>query len=346
MENPAPTPIQASQSLKAFAGMLTAGPPEPELFEAIIAALATERSLEHAWLILRQARPDPALWGALQARMKAELERSRARRMSLWQTDPNRVTLRLRFSVRAPASAQHPAGLLSALARMLMDAGLPVAVGLEKTLRPAIHLGHPLPPLVEGLSEWADVVLLEPAGAPLTALPALVNAHAPAGLALLQCLQVPNYASPVADLCRAAQWRFTCPDEDLETARARMEAFVGGERFEIDKPGKIQGEKGSRRVDIRPLLDDCHWAGAGLLFRTRVAPGEAANPRKLLAAILGLEIRDLVRLGVELAEDPRLLQAEKFQPKLHNMFEDAVLLGAQGNIRIVEDDDDEPIVLG
>jgi len=346
MENPAPTPLQASQSLKAFAAMLTEGPPGPELFEAIIAGLASERSLEHAWLILRQARPDPVRWGALQARMKAELERSRARRMILWQTDPNRVTLRLRFSVRAPASAQHPAGLLALLARMLMDAGLPVAVGLEKSLRPAIHLGHPLPPLVEGLAEWADVVLLEPARAPLAELPALVNAHAPEGLALLQCLQVPNYASPVADLCRAALWRFTCPDEHLERARERMAAFVASERFEIDKPGKIKGEKGSRPVDIRPLLIDCRWAGAGLLFGTRVAPGEAANPRKLLAAILGLEIRDLVRVDVELAEDPRLLQAEKFQPKLHNMFEDAVLLGAGGNIRIVEDDDDEPIVLG
>jgi len=278
--------------------------------------------------------------------MKAELARSRARRMSLWQTDPSRVTLRLCFSVRGEASAQHPAGLLAALARMLMDAGLPVAVGLEKTLRPAIHLGHPLPLGAEGLAEWADVALLAPPPVPLAELPALVNGHGPQGLALLHCAQVPNFASPVADLCRAAWWRFTCPARDLAQARERLDLFLGSERFEIDKPGKIQGQKGSRRVDIRPLLEACRWDGAGLLFRTRIAPGEAANPRKLLAAILGLEIQDLVRTSVELAEDPRLLQAEKFQPKLHNMFEDAVLLGAQGNIRIVEEDDDEPIVLG
>ena len=346
MENPVPMPIQGSPSLAAFAGMIAAGPPES--FEEIITALEGEGSLEHAWLILRQARPEPALWGRFQARMKAVLEQSRTRRMSRWQTDPNRVTLRLRFAVRAPASAQHPAGLLSLLAGTLMAAGLPVAVGLEKTMRPAIHLGHPLPPLVEGLSEWADVVLLEPARVPLPELPARINARAPQGLELLQCFQVPNFASPVASLCRAAHWRWTCPEPWLDTARERMDGFLGSERFEIDKPGKIGGQKASKRVDIRLLLEDCRWSGAGLLFRTRIAPGEAANPRKLLAAILGPgpEIQDLVRMSLELAEDPRLEQADRFQPKLHNMFEDAVLLGAGGNIRIVEEDDDDPIVLG
>jgi hypothetical protein len=314
----------------------------------IITALAGEGRLEHAWLILRQTRPDPALWAGLQARMKAVLEQSRTRRMSLWQTDPNRTTLRLRFSVMAPASAQHPSGLLALLARTLMEAGLPVAVGLEKSLRPAIHLGHPLPPLAEGCSEWADVVLLQPVRTPLPELPALVNARAPQGLALLQFLQVPNYASPVAELCRAADWRWTCPEPWLDPARERMDAFIRSETFEMEKTGKIDGQKGAKRVDIRPLLEDCRWAGADLLFRTRIAPGEAANPRKLLAAILGAgpELGQLTRTAVELAEDPRLLQAEKFQPKLHNMFEDAVLLGSESNIRIVEDDDDEPMVLG
>ena len=346
MENAAPTPIQAAPAVQSFTAMLAAGAPDPVLVEEIITALENERSLEYAWLILRQAHPDPARWGALQAWMKRELERSRPRRMSLWQADPERTTLRLRFSVGAPASAQHPAGLLALLARALMEAGLPVAVGLEKALRPAVHLGHPLPPLVEGRSEWADAVLQRPVSAAPAELPALINRHAPGGLAVLECLQVPNHASPVAELCRTAHWRWACPEPLLEAARARMERFIGSERFEVEKTGKIGGQKGAKRVDIRPLLEDCRWSGADLLFRTRLAPGEAANPRKLLAAILGTEVQDLVRLSVELDEDPRLLQADRFQPKLHNMYEDAVPLCAQGNIRIVEEDDDEPTRLG
>ena len=95
-------------------------------------------------------------------------------------------------------------------------------------------------------------------------------------------------------------------------------------------------------------MEQCQWAGADLLFQTRMAPGEAANPRKLLAAILGLDapVEGMARLGVDLGEDPRLLQADKFQPKLHNMFEDAVLLDSGSNVRIVEEDDEEPIRLG
>lgn len=345
MENPASVPAQGPQSLQTFARMLTAEPPEPEPFEQLLGALEAERRLEHAWLLLRQARLEPARWGRLQARMKTVLEASRRRRMSLWQTDPDRVTLRLRFALRAPACAQ-PA--LPLLVRTLMEAGLPVAAGLEKSPRPAVRLGHPLPAQVEGCSEWADAVLLEAAPVPLGDLPALINAHAPEGLAVLQCLQVPNYASPVAELCRAAHWRWTCPEPELDQARERIDGFIRSERFEIDKPAKIGGQKGLKRVDIRPLLEDCRWAGGDLLFRTRIAPGEAANPRKLLAAILGpgLEIQGLERTAVDLGEDPRLLQAEKFEPKLHNMFEDAVLLGAEGNIRIVEEDDDEPLKLG
>jgi len=162
MENPAPAPIQGPRSLQLFTQMLTADPPEPEAFERIIGGLERERRLEHAWLIMRQARLDPACWGAAQARMKAVLERSRGRRMSQWQADPDRVTLRLRFALEGPACAQ-PSALLSVLARTLITAGLPVALGLEKSPRPAIRLGHPLPALVEGRSEWADAVLLEAA---------------------------------------------------------------------------------------------------------------------------------------------------------------------------------------
>jgi len=123
---------------------------------------------------------------------------------------------------------------------------------------------------------------------------------------------------------------------------------MAAERFEIEKPAKVAGQKASKRFDIRPLLDQCRWAEADLLFQTRIAPGEAANPRKLLAAILDLDapVEGLARLSVELGEDPRLLQADKFQPKLHNMFEDAVLLDSGSNIRIVEDEDEEPIRLG
>jgi radical SAM-linked protein len=325
--------------------MLTGDAPGDEAFGQILQELEGARRLEHAWILARAARPDPRRWGAALARMKAAVEASRSRRMTLWQHDPDRVTLRLRFAASGPACAQ-PGALPGLLAGALSAAGLPVAMGLEKTPRPALRLGHPLPAQVEGRSEWADVVLLEAPPVPPEDLPGLVNAHAPAGLALLQCLQVPNYASPVAELCRSAHWRWPCPADGLDAARARVAAFLASERFEWERAGKTGGQKGIKRVDIRPLLEDLHWQGADLLFRTAADPGQAANPRKLLAAVLGQEIQGLARTAVDLDEDPRLLQADKFQPRLRNMYEDAVLLGAHGNIRIVDEDDDDPVVLG
>ena len=347
MEKTNPPSSQGALSLQALQQMISSGRPAADGLEQLLADLESERRLEHGWLLLKQARLDPAVWGGLQARLKARMDQSRGRRMGRWQVDPERRTLRLSFEVRAPACSQHPAGLLAELGRALLSAGLPVAMGLEKSPRPAVHLGHPLPLMVEGYEEWADVDLLEPAAAPLAELPERINAHATEGLRVLQCLPIPNYASKVAELCRRGHWLWPCPAEWQDAARERMASFIGSERFEIEKSAKVDGQKGTTRVDIRPLLEDCLWAGAELRFQTRIHKGEAANPCKLLAAILGPEmpVQGLVRTRVELGEDPRLDQAEKFEPKLHNMFEDAVLLESGGNISLVDDDDDEPLVI-
>ena len=319
-----------------------------ENLQGLIRDLEQERHLEHALTAFKEARLDLGLWGAVHAELRAAVAKSRLRRMSLWQVDPHRRTLRLRFEVRRPLCGENTRTLVTLLARMLMDAGLPVAMGLEKNPRPAVHLGHPLPLDVEGEAEWADAVLQEAPSVSLDALPAAINRHAPGGLRVLQCAIVPNYASPVSDLCKRGFWRWACPEPLLAEAQERMEAFVTADRFEIEKPGKVDGNKAPKHMDIRPLLGVIEWQGPQLSFQTRIGPGEAANPRKLLAAILGLlpeAIQPLCRTEVELMEDPRLLQAEKFTPKLHNMFEDAVLLHSGSNIRIIDDDDDAPLVI-
>ena len=80
-----------------------------------------------------------------------------------------------------------------------------------------------------------------------------------------------------------------------------------------------------------------------------MGPHLAVNPLKLLGAVLGLEPADitgLVRTGVDYDPDPRLGQADRFEPKLKNMYEDAVLLGGGSNIVLVDEDDDEPTILG
>jgi radical SAM-linked protein len=349
MDSATPVPDPGSQALQEWQRLISTGTPDPAACALLLPDLERGRRLEHAWMLLKQARLDAARWGELQARLKALVDQARTRRIHQWQTDPRRRTLRLRFAVAAPAASEHPAGLLALLARALIGCGLPVAMGLEKSPRPALRLAHPLPPEVPGRSEWADLVLLDAPGTPLAELPARINAQAPAGLRVLECVEVPNHASPTAELCQRAHWRWSCPDAE---ARERIEAFMASESYEIDKPGKVAGEKGARRVDLRPLLRDLRWDGGDLLFQTSIAAGEAANPGKYLLAILGRERgpgaagSGLTREAVVLAEDPRLEQGGRFEPKLHNMYEDATVLHAGGSIRIIDEDDEEPIVLG
>lgn len=334
--------------LKALKEMILAGPPGPGA-EELLPALEEAGLLEHALSLLRSEGAGRA-WEPFRGRLKAAVAASRERRMQRWQADPHRRTLRFLFEAAGPACAQHPPALAAALAKAFLDAGLPLAMGLEKSPRPVVHLGHPLPLEVPGRGEWADAGFTQPVSTPMDELPVRLNAHAAEGLRFLRCETVPNYATPVAELCRSARWRWRCPALLLDEARAKVDVFLQAATFELEKPGKTGGQKGVKRIEIRALVEAMTWQGCCLDFTTRIALGQAPNARKLLGAILGLEpaaVADLERLGLDLAEDPRLQQAERFEPKLHNMYEDAVLLDSGGHIQIIDgDEDDEPLVLG
>ena len=106
----------------------------------------------------------------------------------------------------------------------------------------------------------------------------------------------------------------------------------------------MDGHKGVKRIEVRPSVLDMDWREDVLLFTMRIAPGEAPSPVKLLAGILGLEpgrIRGLRRLEILLDEDPRLEDSQKYETKLHNIYEDAVLLESDAPVRPIEEDDDE-----
>jgi radical SAM-linked protein len=335
--------------LQAFRAALGASaPPGPEWVDR----LAGQGLLETALAELKRSRPglrtgDP--WHPFRGELERAVALARQRRMNQWQLDPRRRTYRLGLRIGEPICQLHPPALLASLATALTEAGLPLAAGLEKSPRPMVHLGHPLPQGVEGLREWADITLREAPDGPVPAWLPRINACCPAGLSVLGMEPVPNHASPVLDLCQEAQWTWLCPADLAAAARERLTAFEAATVFEIAKTGKVGGQKQLKQIDVRPLVLRLAWEGDLLRFATRLSPSEALNPVKLLAGILGIEpagIRHLVRERVVLAEDPRLEQAGRFEPKLHNIFEDAVLLESGSNIRLVDEDDDEPILLG
>ncbi len=346
---------QNPSALSLFQSLLSGEAPDLAGIEMLLPRLKAEGAIEQAYEVFRRVKPrkpvtkgsaaDP--WQAVRVSLEEEADRARRQRMSHWQQDSRRCTLRLCFEAKGEACRLHPPALQASLAQALRSAGLPVALGLEKTPRPLVTLGHVLPLGVAGLAEWADVVLERPAGVPLAALPALVQPHCLEGLRILEALAIPNIASPVLELSREAHWRWLCPSDRLEEARERLGRFEASERFSIDKTGKVAGQKQIKQVEVRALVLALEWRGCDLHFSTRIAAGEALNPVKLLAGILGweaAEITDLARERVVLVDDPRLAQAAKYETKLHNIYEDAVLLDGGYGVEAVVDDD-EPLWL-
>ncbi len=212
-----------------------------------------------------------------------------------------------------------------------------------------MSLGHPLPIGIPGRSEWADAELSPVPKASEEDLLARLNRAAEEGLSFHGCKALPAYATPVLELSRLAEWRWPCPGDWRGEAESKLAAFAASTSFCIEKKGKEGGQKLVKRIEVRPAVVSVFWSEDALHITTRISAKDVLNPQKLLAGILGREptvIHGLERLKVELAEDPRIQQAEKFEPKLRNIYEDAVLLSAGPNLRIVDEDEDEPLKLG
>jgi hypothetical protein len=153
----------------------------------------------------------------------------------------------------------------------------------------------------------------------------------------------------VGERVEAFHWSWRCPSQEREAARERTEAFLAAAAWLWEKGGKVDGRKQAKQLDLRPLVAELRWEGDVLFSTSRPAEAEALNPLKWHAAILGLvpeALRGLTRVSTDLKPDPRLAKAERFEPKLKNMYEDAVLLAGGSNITLVDEDDDEPIRLG
>ena len=262
-------------------------------------------------------------------------------------------TLRLRFAVFGQMTKCHPPALLNAITAAFLDAGIPLAMGQEKKPRPIAHLAYPLPQGAEGLEEWADITLASGIAQSTSELIDKIKPHCPPGLEPLGIEQVPLHASPIAELCETAHWLWFCPPEVMPGAMVKFEEFINSDSFQISKVGKVEGQKHEKLIEVRHLVLDISWEGALFRFSTKIIQGQALNPQKIIAGIMGL---DYVALGGALGkfqrqrlsfrQDPKLKRHDKYATKLRNLYEDAVLLESGPGITICDDDEDGILYLG
>lgn len=318
---------------------------------ALIQSLVEEDLIEEGACLVRADRhlADPQSFQQISALLAPLASRSQKRREATWQLDTRRACVRVGYAKEGEAIDFDEGEVHAILLQAFRLEGIRLALDLGKRPRPALHLELPLPSGAGGRCEWAAVVLrVEPAGSPEALMSALSN-RLPEGLRIHRWEPHPPYASSLADLAEASHWRWTCPADLANGARQRTRGFLSATEWLWEKEGRIEGRKQVKPLNLRPLVMELRWEGDVLVSTTRTRSSEAGNPLKIHAAILGLEpaaLRGLVRLALDLKPDPRLAQADRFEPKLKNMYEDAVLLGGGSNIILVDEDDDEPIQLG
>ncbi len=333
--------------LQELRGLIEGGTgPDPEF---LIGKLIEAERLEEAVDLLRTSRqgattPSP-LCEALLARLAPLALKARQRRSATWSMDSRRTLIRLQFAKEEPALAFDDGAIRSLFLRAFRLEGLALALDLAKRPRPLLTTGLPLPAKVGGQAEFMDAVLkVEPWEAPVV-LMARLNQRLPDGLHIQQWNQLPDYAAPVGDLALGSHWCWPVPADLRGPTAERVAAFLATEA----RPWDRDGTKAEAPLELRTIVQELRWEEVALCFSTGMGPFSALNPVKVLGAILALEpesIQGLFRRGIDLRKDARLDQAERFEPKLKNMYEDAVLLSGGSNIVLVEDDDDEPIRLG
>ncbi len=320
----------------------------PAGLESVIEAIRTEGLVEEGLERLRSLRPeavDQAVVKDLALRLTPLAAAAQQRRAARWQLDTRRTLIRFTYAKEAGALDFDDGDLHALFLQAFRLEGLSLALDLGKRPRPLLTTGLPLSPGIGSRGESMDVVLKrEPAEEPVE-LMARLNLRLPEGLRIDQWIPLPEYATAPAELARLSLWTWKVEPGLRAQAESAVTAFLEASVW----PWERGAAKAEAPLDLRMIITDMRWIDEGLRFDTCMGPHQAVNPLKLLGAVFGLEpagITGLIRMGVDFDPDPRLGQADRFEPKLKNMYEDAVLLGGGSNIVLVDEDDSEPTILG
>lgn len=294
---------------------------------------------------LRLESEHPQVAKALALRLAPLAAAAQQRRAARWQLDTRRTLIRFTFAKEAGVLEFDDGELHALFLQAFRLEGLDLALDLGKRPRPLLTSGLPLAAGIGSRGETMDAVLKREPSEDPAELMARLNLRLPEGLRIERWMALPGYATAPSELARLAYWIWSVDPGLRPRVEAGMAAFLQADSW----PWERGPAKSGTPPDLRRVISGMQWVDDGLHFETLMGPHQALNPIKLLGAVFGLEPSDIsgvVRAGVDLDPDPRLGQADRFEPKLKNMYEDAVLLGGGSNIVLVDEDDDEPTILG
>ena len=184
------------------------------------------------------------------------------------------------FTKTGPAAYLSQLELANVLERTLRRAGLKPSFSAGYHPLPLISFGWALPVGVESLEEWFALFLRE--AVPAGELARRLDEALPQGLSVLKAEDLAmgrKVSQPVAERFRL---RFTLPGGELAARMEQWRAFMAEEHFAWFSVTK----RGSRTVDIRPLVRSLEESGPGELTVTfSWSDNRYMSPLKLVCAV-------------------------------------------------------------
>lgn len=201
-------------------------------------------------------------------------------------------TIRFRFSVGSEVRFLSHLDLLRTLERALRRTGLPIAYSEGFSPRPKMSFGFALPVGVLSKAEYGDFEFNEGIlpGEFLT----IYNEHLPQGLRLSKAEILPLGAPALMSAISVAAYDVLIPNADYEEVCERVRRLAEVDTFVI----KRQTKRGTRKLDIRPLLFEAGPINAvceGVRISVLSALGDRGNLRiDELGQLLGFSYRDVL----------------------------------------------------
>lgn len=186
------------------------------------------------------------------------------------EIDPEPIQIRLEYSRKGPAAWLGHLDMMRTMERLIRRAGVPVAWSEGFNPRPQIVFALPAGVGVELEADICELTLQALPTLDLELIPAALNNAAPRGIAFNKIQIVTKEKPSLMAQVREAQYRFYAPG----IGRAVSDLFGSEGPLMVTRHGK----KGTREIDIRPLLLEL-LACDDDMATIRASAGSAANLR-------------------------------------------------------------------
>ncbi len=201
--------------------------------------------------------------------------------------------LRLEFSKTDPLGCLSHRELITAMARAMRRAGLPVEYSEGFHPAPKVSFGPPLGVGVQGTREYLDMTLEH--YIPPDRVTGLLNTELPKGLTAAAAMPLPEKAPSLQSFITVYVYEIIGVDS------ARAAEFMAESEFFVEREDRKEAGKESKKVDIRRMVERADASEKGVELWLRDDPeGPKARLEEVLSGMFGAGISGAVATRTKL----------------------------------------------